>query len=163
MVCTHGALRSRTVFLKFSACLCVSRRQLVGISNIMASILPLSSAKSALLRQGLLERAILRNCDGLFFSLANLVERKIHEKATCFELLALFQEYGAISSAQSEFMLWLQQWLTRMVYRDGNPFSRDRHAMGQALSLCLCRCADGQDYEVAEKLVLHGADLEERW
>ena len=141
----------------------------------MASLLPLSSAKSALLREGVLMRAILRNFDGLFAlqlfpssnmtmtDFGNLVERKIRLKVTFSQMSALFQEFGAIPSAKSEFMMWLQQWLTRMIYRDGNPFSHDRRAMGQALAVRLYRCADAEDYDVAEKLVLRGADLEQRW
>ena len=48
-----------------------------------------------------------------------------------------------------------------MVYRDANPISPDE--MGKALAVCLYRCADEQDYNVAESLVLRRADLEQRW
>jgi hypothetical protein len=77
--------------------------------------------------------------------------------------MALLDQMGAVPTAASTFMIWLHKWLLHMVYRDGNPLSCDKRAMGKSLAVHLYRCADARDYEVAEKLVLRRADLEQRW
>jgi hypothetical protein len=133
------------------------------MSDCFSSILPICSAKAALLRKGLLNRAIHRK---FHFSscISSNVERAITDmKMTCSDLTFLLQRRGFTSVEIAGFMAWLEQWLMRMVYRDGNPLSRDKCAMGQALAVCLYRCADARDYEVAEQLVLRHADLEQRW
>ncbi len=141
-----------------------------GQMDWSSSILPLSSPKSSLIRKGLLQRAILRNFNLQLndstktFHFFRLVERAIrHERKTCVELMTLFSMHGASPLETLRFMRWLEQWLMRIVYRDGNPISRDRVAMGQALAIYLYRCADAHDYEVAEQLVLRRADPEQRW
>jgi hypothetical protein len=145
-----------------------------SMNDCSSSILPLSSSKLALLRKGLLRRAIHRylshnpialqlfpcSDDNLSFCL--LIEHAIrYENKTSSELKDLFDEIGCPPSAASTFMSWLEKWLVRILYRDGNP--RDKCAMGQALCVCLYRCADEDDYEVAENLLMSRADLEQRF
>jgi hypothetical protein len=85
------------------------------------------------------------------------------EKKTLNEMMVFFQQIGSVPSAASTFMHWLEKWLVRIVYRDGNPFLRGKCAMGQALCVCLYRCADPRDYEDAENLLLRRADPEQRF
>ena len=144
-----------------------------------SAILPLDPSKVALLREGLLKRAVYRNLmhnplglqlfpphekDHSVMMCSHIVEVAIlREKKTFSEMMVFFQQIGSVSSAASTFMHWLEKWLVRIVYRDGNPFSRDKCAMGQALCVCLYRCADARDYEVAENLLLRRADPEQRF
>ena len=129
------------------------------------SMLPLSTLKSALLREGLLERAVMRTLDDCPFvlpSVGRLIERSIRQrKKTSSDLRDILQKDGIPIETVSKIMKWLEKWLMCMVYRDANPISRDE--MGKALAVCLYRCADQQDCNVAENLVLRRADLEQRW
>lgn len=129
------------------------------------SMLPLSPLKAALLREGLLERAVMRildDCPFVLSSVGHLIERSIKQrKESSSDLRNILQKDGVPAEAVSKIMKWLEKWLMCMVYRDANPISIDE--MGKALAVCLYRCADQQDYNVAESLVLRRADLEQKW
>jgi hypothetical protein len=146
------------------------------MSDWSSNILPLSSSKVALLRKGILIRALhrylSRNPASLqlcprsdhILSFCRWIEHAIrHQNKTASELMAHVRVISSEPSAGLIFMTWLEKWLVRIVYRDGNPFLCDKCAMGQALCVCLYRCADAQDYEVAENLLLSRADLEQRF